>query len=180
MTVSRAPLAVTLARLVFGPVFVASFYLGVAAPDFLLIYAGAAGYALTALADMVDGYLARRLDSVTRLGALLDPVADIVNRLCALLALSALGITPWWLMAAYLLLVLRYAVDMRRTDPAAQRPAASMLGKYLAAAYDVVIAASLLQFIFIWSPSGPYLIPPLVHYALAAAVFFSVALRGRR
>ena len=76
------------------------------------------GYALTALADMVDGYLARRLNSVTPLGALLDPVTDIVNRLCALLALSALGIAPWRLMAVYILLVLQYAVDARRMGPA--------------------------------------------------------------
>ncbi len=177
-TVSRVPLAVTLARLVFGPVFVFSFYLGAAAPDFFLIYLGAVGYALTALADMVDGYLARRLNSVTPLGALLDPVTDIVNRLCALLALSALGIAPWRLMAVYILLVLQYAVDTRPMGPPARRPGASTLGKYIAAAYDVVIAASLLQLIFIRTVSGPYLIPPLVHDALAAAALLFIARRA--
>ncbi len=50
--------------------------------------------------DYFDGYLARRLDSFTRLGALLDPLADRLYILATLLALVARdGLPIWWAVA---------------------------------------------------------------------------------
>jgi len=50
--------------------------------------------------DYFDGYLARRLDSFTRLGALLDPLADRLYILATLLALVARdGLPIWWALA---------------------------------------------------------------------------------
>src|SRR5439155_1758350 len=53
--------------------------------------------------DWVDGYLARRLRQVSRLGELLDPLADRLYILATLLALSVRGVTPWWFTGALLL-----------------------------------------------------------------------------
>jgi cardiolipin synthase (CMP-forming) len=53
--------------------------------------------------DWVDGYLARRLGQVSRLGVLLDPLADRLYILATLLALGARHILPWAFVAALLL-----------------------------------------------------------------------------
>ncbi|HKT04799.1 MAG TPA: CDP-alcohol phosphatidyltransferase family protein [Rugosimonospora sp.] len=53
--------------------------------------------------DWVDGYLARRLQQVSRLGELLDPLADRLYILATLLAFSARGVTPWLFTGALLL-----------------------------------------------------------------------------
>ncbi len=57
--------------------------------------------------DWVDGYVARRMNSVSRLGELLDPFADRLYILATLAAFTVREIVPWWLTTA---LVLREAV----------------------------------------------------------------------
>jgi cardiolipin synthase len=53
--------------------------------------------------DWVDGYVARRLGQVSRLGELLDPLADRLYILAALIGLTVRDVVPWWLTAALLL-----------------------------------------------------------------------------
>jgi cardiolipin synthase len=48
--------------------------------------------------DLLDGYLARRLNQVTRLGQLLDPAADRLYIFAALVGLAANGLVPWWIV----------------------------------------------------------------------------------
>jgi cardiolipin synthase (CMP-forming) len=48
--------------------------------------------------DMLDGYLARRLRQVTRLGQLLDPAADRLYIFAALVGLAANDLVPWWIV----------------------------------------------------------------------------------
>lgn len=48
--------------------------------------------------DLLDGYLARRLHQVTRLGQLLDPAADRLYIFAALVGLAAHGLVPWWIV----------------------------------------------------------------------------------
>lgn len=57
---------------------------------------------VASLSDLLDGYLARRLDQITRLGELLDPAADRLYILAALAGLVALGFVPWWILAVIL------------------------------------------------------------------------------
>jgi cardiolipin synthase len=51
-------------------------------------YAALGVFFLMAISDFVDGQLARRLNLRTRLGAILDPIADKVLIICAVIILS--------------------------------------------------------------------------------------------
>ncbi|GAA2485594.1 CDP-alcohol phosphatidyltransferase family protein [Winogradskya humida] len=53
--------------------------------------------------DWVDGYIARRMNSVSRLGELLDPFADRLYILATLVGFTLREVVPWWLTTALLL-----------------------------------------------------------------------------
>ena len=53
--------------------------------------------ALAGLTDALDGYLARKLDAYSRLGAILDPIADKTMVTSIFTSLAAIGILPWYL-----------------------------------------------------------------------------------
>lgn len=55
--------------------------------------------ALASITDFLDGFLARRLNQVSRLGQLLDPAADRLYLFAALLGLAAGDLVPWWIVA---------------------------------------------------------------------------------
>ncbi|MFC4110044.1 CDP-alcohol phosphatidyltransferase family protein [Micromonospora zhanjiangensis] len=52
--------------------------------------------------DWVDGYVARRLKQVSRVGELLDPAADRLYILATLIAFTARDVLPWQFTAALL------------------------------------------------------------------------------
>lgn len=54
------------------------------------------------LTDFLDGYLARKMGQVSKLGKVLDPVADRVALGTALVATMAYGAVPIWLAATIL------------------------------------------------------------------------------
>jgi cardiolipin synthase (CMP-forming) len=54
--------------------------------------------AVSGFTDFLDGYLARRLNQVSKLGQLLDPAADRLYILAALLGLGWRDLVPLWLV----------------------------------------------------------------------------------
>jgi cardiolipin synthase len=94
--VLTVPNLISFARLLGVPLFLYLF-LGVHA-DVAAVVVLAVG----ASTDWVDGYVARRLGQVSRLGTLLDPVADRLYILATLLALTVRDVVPWWFTAALL------------------------------------------------------------------------------
>src|SRR6185503_8582950 len=66
-------------------------------------------FALAALSDALDGWLARRSGSVGPRGALIDPLADKILVLGTLVALSAVG-TGWPVTVVTVLTALREGV----------------------------------------------------------------------
>jgi len=85
------PNVLTMLRLALVPVFLAFIVTGdyVAALIVLVV---------ASLTDALDGYLARRLGQVTRLGQLLDPAADRLYIFAALVGLAANELVPWWIV----------------------------------------------------------------------------------
>ena len=69
----------------------------------------AAVFALAALTDFLDGYLARRDGLVTVFGKFLDPVADKLLVLTAMIMLAEKGLLPAW--AAVVVAARELAVD---------------------------------------------------------------------
>lgn len=59
---------------------------------------------LSAFTDWLDGYLARRWNQISRVGQLLDPVADRLYIVATVVAFVVRDIIPWWFAA---LIVLR-------------------------------------------------------------------------
>ena len=53
---------------------------------------------LAGFTDWLDGYLARKWNQITRVGQLLDPVADRLYILATLIGLLLRGIVPAWLV----------------------------------------------------------------------------------
>jgi len=64
--------------------------------------AACALFLLCALGDALDGWLARRLQQTTVLGAWLDPAIDKLTMLTVSLLLGWLGLIPLWLIALVL------------------------------------------------------------------------------
>lgn len=90
------PNVITLVRFLLVPVF------------FALMVAQRFGWALVVLAvlgstDWVDGFVARRLGQVSRIGMILDPLADRLALIIVAIAFVASGIAPLWLILAILL-----------------------------------------------------------------------------
>lgn len=90
----NAPNLLTLGRIALVPVFI-----------YLLAYENrhnsflaAMVYSVCALTDWVDGWLARVSNKVTTLGKFLDPLADKVIVLSALVMLVRLGRVPVWVV----------------------------------------------------------------------------------
>jgi cardiolipin synthase len=85
------PNVLSMLRLALVPVFLVFIVLGdyVAALTTLVV---------ASLSDLLDGYLARRLKQVTRLGQILDPAADRLYIFAALVGLAANQLVPWWIV----------------------------------------------------------------------------------
>ncbi|MEV6705308.1 CDP-alcohol phosphatidyltransferase family protein [Micromonospora wenchangensis] len=87
---------------------------------FLVVEADVAAIVVLAIggtSDWVDGWIARRLGQVSRLGELLDPLADRLYILATLLAFTAREVVPWPFTAALLareLLLLGSLAVLRR------------------------------------------------------------------
>jgi CDP-diacylglycerol--glycerol-3-phosphate 3-phosphatidyltransferase len=62
------------------------------------VYFGAAIFGLAVLTDYLDGFFARRRNEVTRLGILLDPLADKLLTAAAFLSLVEMGLVPAWVV----------------------------------------------------------------------------------
>lgn len=59
-------------------------------------------FVLAAISDWLDGYLARRMQLVTSLGKLLDPLADKILVCAGFVFLSAEGFAPVWVTSLIL------------------------------------------------------------------------------
>ena len=88
------PTLFTLLRIVLIPGFVGVFFLPVKWAN----TTSAAMFGLAALTDWLDGYLARRRKQVTPFGQFVDPLADKLLVLAALISLVQMELAPPWMV----------------------------------------------------------------------------------
>ena len=84
------PNAVSALRLLGVPLFL-WLVLGPEADVLALVLLMVSGFT-----DWLDGYLARRLNQTSKLGEILDPVADRLYILAVVVGLAVRDIIPWW------------------------------------------------------------------------------------
>lgn len=87
------PNLITISRICLVPVFIIVF----SCPTGLRTILAAVIFTIAALTDLIDGYLARRLDQVTRLGKFLDPIADKILVIAALVMLVDFDRVAAWI-----------------------------------------------------------------------------------
>ena len=119
MNLSQLPNAITLSRIALVPVLILAIksrHFGTALVIFL--FAG--------VSDALDGFLAKRFNLTSRLGAILDPAADKILLVSAYVMLTVLEYIPFWLMLGVafrdLLIVGGYLVYTSLYGPVTMRP----------------------------------------------------------
>ena len=90
--IPNIPTALTWLRIILIPVFVGIYYVPQEwLSQTMANWVGMGVFALAAITDWLDGYLARRLGATSAFGAFLDPVADKLMVAAALILLVELG-----------------------------------------------------------------------------------------
>lgn len=107
-------------------------------------------FTLASITDWLDGYLARKWQIVTILGKFLDPLADKLIVMAALIMLIPLDRVPAW--AVFVILARELIVSGIRSIASAEGIviAASDLGKYKTIFQMVAIVGLLLHYRYYW------------------------------
>ena len=85
------PNKLTMGRIFAIPVFIVVFLMGYR-------YVATVIFILAAITDMLDGKIARKYNLVTNLGKLMDPLADKLLVMSALICLAQIGDVPGWMV----------------------------------------------------------------------------------
>lgn len=99
----KLPNLLTFSRIAVIPLLVAAFYLR----DPMGNIVACALFALAAVTDYLDGYLARAWSQQSNLGRFLDPVADKLVVAAAILMMVAFGMIKEWSILAALVILCR-------------------------------------------------------------------------
>ena len=121
------PNALTVSRVVLIPVFVIIFY----AQKSWSPLTSAAIFAVAGFTDWLDGYLARRWQQSTRLGAFLDPVADKIIVAVALVMLTEIHHSPWFTLPAIIIVGREIVISALREWMAAMGNRTSVAVSYI-------------------------------------------------
>lgn len=92
------PNMLTMGRIALIPLFVWLTY----DADPMYSFLAAAVFTVAAITDVIDGFLARRWNMITTVGKLLDPLADKLIVLAAMVMMTRLGRIPAWIVIVLL------------------------------------------------------------------------------
>ncbi|MBU1225688.1 MAG: CDP-alcohol phosphatidyltransferase family protein [Actinobacteria bacterium] len=160
-----------------------------AVPFFLWLLLGAddpaaAGWTLVAIGatDWIDGFLARALHQVSELGKMLDPIADRLAIVAALVGGWIAGVVPWWVA---LLLLVREALLGAMTLYLARRTKTRIEVRYMGKMATWAVYGGVASF-YIYAGTGwaffhwwswLYIVPGLIFYYVVAFQYVGDARR---
>jgi CDP-diacylglycerol---glycerol-3-phosphate 3-phosphatidyltransferase len=130
-------------------------------------YVGLTIFLVAAVTDFFDGWIARRSNKITRLGALLDPIADKLLMSAAFISLVELQLAPAWMVV--IIIGREFAVTGLRSIAAQHGVtiAASPLGKSKTISQVVAIALLIMG-----DELGGYIM--VANWALWAVMLFAL------
>jgi len=149
------PNQITVFRIILIPIFLIVFYLPLSWSHF-----GAfAIFCLAAVSDILDGYLARKLNQSSAFGAFIDPVADKLMVVAALVMIVQ-DYQTWWVAIPAIIMIAREVFISALREFMSSRGkrdiiAVSNMGKYKTAAQMLAIMG------LIWRPDYDI---PLVYF----------------
>ena len=156
----NAPNLLTVVRILLVPVLVVALLDKTPGGDLL----AAIAFAVASMTDAVDGYLARSRDAITTFGKLMDPVADKLLIVAALIALVSLHRLAGWV--AMVIIAREFAVTVTRL-------AATQQGVVIAANWwgktKTIVQVAAIFFLIAYDPS-PWWVNAMVYAAVAITV----------
>lgn len=159
MNLKFLPNLITILRMLIMPVFVWVLL----KEDYLLAMIL---FFVAGISDGLDGFIAKRFNLVTRLGSILDPLADKLLMFSAFILLTVLGHIPVWLLlsVAYrdFMLLGGFFIFTSILGPLKVKP--SLLSK-MNTVFQLALIVSVL-----WQQAGASILQPLT-LALIAVVF---------
>lgn len=155
------PNLLTLLRVAAIPLIVAGIVLPAPYASADLRLAAAVLFIGASATDWLDGYLARRLDQISALGRMMDPIADKMLVASVLVALSASGDLTGWAIIPTLIIIARELLISGLREALAGRT--SLPVSFLAKIKTTVQLVALILLI-----AGPVTAPEVVAVGIAA------------
>lgn len=90
------PNMLTILRIILVPVYLGVFFSNI---ENRILWAGFV-FILAGVSDVLDGYIARRYDLITKLGSVLDPFADKMMTCAVLVSFTWAKLIPSWILFA--------------------------------------------------------------------------------
>lgn len=139
------PNKITFLRILLIPIFIVLLYIKVEYIEYIAAFV----FILLALTDALDGYIARKRKEITRLGKLIDPLADKLLISAALIFLIGRGIPEWM---AFIIIAREFAVTGLRLSASAKNVtiSASKWGKIKTLSQIIAIVAVIINFPYNW------------------------------
>ena len=161
----NVPNVLTLLRILAVPVLVVALLGGSENGDLL----AAVVFAVASLTDAIDGYLARSRNWVTTFGKLMDPIADKLLIIAALVALVSLNRVAAWV--AMVIISREFVVTALRLAAASQGVviAANTLGKV-----KTVVQVAMIFALIAAGDEAPLSVDLLVYVTVAVTVLSGV------
>jgi CDP-diacylglycerol--glycerol-3-phosphate 3-phosphatidyltransferase len=152
----------TLLRIILIPVFLIVLYIGFSGSQYVAL----AIFIIASITDFVDGYIARSRGQVTDFGKFMDPLADKVLVVAAMLWFSEIGMMPAW--AVLIVIVREFAVT-------ALRLVAVDKGRVIAAGKSgkIKTASTMIGLILMFLP-----IPQVLVYICIAVIILTTVYSG--
>ena len=133
---------------------------------------GLAVFITAELTDLLDGYIARKYNLITKLGSWLDPLADKLMALAVLITFFTKGIVPPVVLAVVLikelLMIIGGAIVVKR----GYATTANVYGKVAGLMLNLAIGSGFMH--FIWAPYDQYAMYAATVFVVAAFVQYAV------